>query len=153
MTKHMILEAFNEYESNHENFSNVLHVGFDTYAEIVKLILSCAPNEEEKLKAEAEYATNSGPVFGRLMIVHTDIPRMMIADCVDEDTDLSTYPKEFLAQPETLRRLIAMSEVYLSMIGEAKLARKVPLLVHPQSGRVLTEEDFRKLSEVIDKND
>jgi len=155
MTRHEIIEALNEYDASHDNFSNVLHLGFETYIDVYRIFEEYAAGEEDEVIKDR--ILNDGQpgnlIFGRVMFVHTDIPHMMIADYRQPPIDMldGDYPKEFLARPETISRLAGMAKQYLSKIAEAKLVQKLPLLVHTQSGRALSEEDFHRLAEVIDK--
>lgn len=109
--RHMLVEAFNEYELSHDEWSNVIHLGRDTFDDVMQVFYETesVKTEEDKEKLAAAIKA-SGTVMGRQVVVHEGIPRMMIADRTDGNVRNLRYAGEFLFKAETIRRLAATAE-------------------------------------------
>lgn len=116
-----IVHAFNEYDLRQpigSPHSNVLHVGSETYKELAKIIMGKNKDDEEVKLPDGT------ALFSRLLICHTEIPRMMIADHYDPSAyqgaslDMSAYPSDFIRDPETFKRMAASLELAHRDLGE-----------------------------------
>lgn len=123
LIRHMLVEAFNEYDLSHSEWSNVIHLGHATFDDVMQLFYEGqllkegeTLSEEEKEKTAAEIKS-SGTVMGRQVVVHENIPRMMIADHRDGDPRDPRYTEEFLFSPATIIRLAAAAEKRLKLTG------------------------------------
>lgn len=118
LIRHMLVEAFNEYDLSHSEWSNVIHLGHATFDDVMQLFYEGESVKTEEDREEIAAAVKaSGTVMGRQVVVHENIPRMMIADHRDGDPRDPRYTEEFLFSPATIIRLAAAAEKRLKLTG------------------------------------